>query len=150
MKNAPIPENPARVLALTLGGWAGGVAWASADGVLARLDPGAAAALAAFAALYAVGTYLLDGGIRAFLHRASRAQWLAIAAGADVLLAVAVTAALAHADGLAAFTHGPLALAAYVGIPLAAVAHLAALAAPAAARLRSPAGGSPGAKPAAP
>ena len=150
MPNRPISENTACILFVTLVGWAGSVAWAGADGVSARLDPAVALALAGFATAYAAGTYALDAGVRAFLHRASRAQWLLAAAAADTLVALAVGAALAHTDPLAAFTRLPLALVAYFGIPLAAVANLAALAAPAAPRLRTAPARSPGAKPAAP
>jgi hypothetical protein len=150
MPTPPIPENTARTLAVTLVGWAGGVAWAAAEGVLARMDPVVALALAVFTVLYAAGTYALDGGVRAFLHRIPRGQWLAIAAGADLILALAVAAAFAHGDPLASFTQWPYALVGYFGIPLGVVAHLAALAAPAMPRVSSAAARSPGAKPAAP
>jgi hypothetical protein len=150
MQNRPIPENIARIVAVALAGWAGGVVWAAAEGVLARLEPAVALALAVFATAFAAGTYALDAGVRAFLHRAPRGQWLAIASGADVILALAFAAAFAHGDAVAAFTRWPLALVAYFGIPLAAVVHLAALTAPAAPRVTSPAARSPGAKPAAP
>jgi len=150
MPNRPIAENTARVVAVTLAGWAGAVAWAAAEGVFARLDPLAALALAAFATVFAAGTYALDGGVRAFLHRAPRAPWLAAAVLADLVVALAVVAALAHADPLATLTRLPFAWVAYFGIPLAAVANLAALTAPAAPRLRSRPARSPGAKPAAP
>jgi hypothetical protein len=150
MPNRPIPENTARTLAVTLVGWAGAVAWAAADGIFARLDPVVALALAAFATVYAAGTYALDADVREYLHRTPRTQWLAAAASADLGAALAIATALGQADPLAAFTHEPFALVAYFGIPLAAVANLAALTAPAAPRLRSRPARSPGAKPAAP
>ncbi len=150
MPNRPIPENTARILAVTLVGWAAVVTWAAVEGVFARLDPAVALALAGFAVAYAMGSYALDAGVRAFLHSMPRARWQAAAACADLGLALAVAAALAHGDPGAAFTRLPLAFVAYFGIPLAAVAHLAALAAPAAPRLSSSPARSPGAKPAAP
>jgi hypothetical protein len=152
MPNRPIREDSARTIALALAAWGAAVAWAALDGVFARLDAPVAVALAAFAAAYAAGTYALDPGVRAFVHRASRAQLIFAAALADGLLLVVAAVALAHAHPLAALGHFPLALVAYFGMPLAGVAHLAALAAPAPAppRLRSSPARSPGATPAAP
>lgn len=150
MPNRPIPENTARTVAIALAGWAGAVAWAAAEHVFARLDPGFALALAGFATVYAAATYGLDAGLRAFLLRAPRGAWAAAAAAADAGLVLVIAATLAHADPLAAFTRLPLALVAYLGIPLAAVAHLAALAAPGAPAVRSSPARSPGAKPVAP
>ena len=150
MPNRPIPENTARTVAVTLAAWGGAVAWGAIDGVFARLDAPVAIALAAFAVAYAAGTYALDAGVRGFVHRASRAQLLGAAAIFDFVVALGIGSALGHANSLAAFTRLPLALVAYFGIPLAVVASLAALTAPAIPRLRSAPARSPGAKPAAP
>jgi hypothetical protein len=150
MPSRAIPENTARVLAITLVGWGVSVAWAAAEGVFARLEPGAAMALALFAAGYAAATYALDAPARAMVHRASRSQVASLAVVADIALAIALVAALRHGDPVLALARWPLALAPYFGMPLAVVAHIAALAAPAAPPLRSSAARSPGANPAAP
>lgn len=152
MPKLPIAENSGRILGVTLTGWAVAVAWAAVAGIFGRLDPGLDVALAAFATAFACATYALDGQVRGYLHRVARGRWLAAALVADVVIALAVAAACAapEADPLAAFARLPFALVAYFGIPLAAVAHLAALAAPAGRGLRSSPARSPGAKPAAP
>ena len=152
MPRFPIAENTGRILALTLVGWAAAVAWAAVAGIFARLDPGLDLALAAFATAYACATYALDGQVRRYLHRVARGRWLAAALAADIVIALVAAAAWAPADAdpLAAFTRLPFALVACFGIPLAAVAHLAALAAPAAPGVRSAPVRSPGARPAAP
>lgn len=63
-------ENTGRVIALAIVffGTLAAIAWA--EGVFAKLHAETLAALAVFAAGYAVATYLLDSGVRRWIHEA--------------------------------------------------------------------------------
>jgi hypothetical protein len=145
MENRPIPENTPRTLGLALGAWSAGVALAALDGVFARLAPQANAALVVFACAFALATYALDAQVRAHVHRMPRSLLVAAAIAADIAIALALRDADVDAGMVAAVARLPLALVAYFGLPLAAVAHVAALRAYAAPQLRSGAAKSPGA-----
>lgn len=126
-------DDMARVIAITLGIWAGAVALGAADGVFARLGPGVDVALAAFAALFALAAYVLDAGVRAAVDRVPIALLMVGALVCDAGLALAI-------DGAASFealARGPLALLGFFGMPLAFVAHVAAMRALVAAGLSS-------------
>lgn len=69
MKRHPPQENTALVLALALGLAASFATLAWVEGVFAKLSPEVQAALAAFAAGYALATYLCDRQVRAFVNR---------------------------------------------------------------------------------
>lgn len=69
MKRHAPPENTARVVALALFVFAGLTAGAWISGALARFDRVELAALAAFAAAYALLTYLADRQVRALVDR---------------------------------------------------------------------------------
>jgi len=145
MENRPIPENTPRTLGLALGAWGAGVALAALDGVFARLAPAADLALAAFACAFALATYALDAQVRAHVHRMPRSLLAAAAIAADIALALALRDANVEAGMAGAAARLPLALIAYFGLPLAVVAHVAAVRAYAAPQLRSGAAKSPGA-----
>jgi hypothetical protein len=139
------PEATAgRAVTLALGAWLGLVALAAADGVFLRLGVAVDAALAAFATLFAAASYALDREVRQWVDEAPSAIVAAIALGGDAALA----AALAFA-GAPALSGGALALLAFFAAPVALAAHLPLARAWAGRRLRSAAGRSPGARPAA-
>ena len=149
MPDHPVPESTERVVTVALVAWGSAVAWAALAGVFARSDPAVALALAVFAAAYAPGTYALDRGVRGLVDRVPRAYLALAAVGADVLLVLAA-ASFRAAEPLAGLACVPYALLAYFGMPLAVVAHVAALKRRPPSRLRSSAARSPGATPAAP
>lgn len=70
MKRHAPPENTARVVALALFVFAGLTAGAWISGALARFDRVELAALAAFAAAYALLTYAADRQVRAWVGNA--------------------------------------------------------------------------------
>lgn len=139
-----IAEDTPRTLAIALGSWASAVALAAADGVFARLGPAVELAIVVFAAACALAVYLLDANVRTAVDRVPLALLLVAAFVPDAALALAI-----DANGARSLVHGPLALLAFFGMPVALVAHAAALAAAARPRLRSRAARSPGARPAA-
>jgi hypothetical protein len=144
MESRPIPENTPRTLALALGAWSAGVALAAGDGVFARLAPAADVALVVFACAFALATYALDVQVRAHVHRMPASLLAAAAIAADVAIAFALRDGV-EAGLASAVARLPLAMIAYFGLPLAAVAHVAALRAYVAPQLRSTAAKSPGA-----
>ncbi len=145
MASHPIPEDTPRTITLGLALWSGGVALAAFDGVFARLDPAVGVALAAFACAFALATYALDVKVRAHVHLMPRAGLAAAAVAADAALAFAVQQTCTEAQPLAAFARLPLAFIAFFGMPLGAVAHVAAVRAFTAPCFRSEAAKSPGA-----
>jgi len=144
MPDAAPGEDTPRALAVTLAIWAAAVALGAADGVFARLGLAVDEALAAFAAVFALATYALDASVRGAVDRVPAALLLVAALVPDAGLALAI-----QANGAQALVDGPLALLGFFGIPVALVAHAAALLAVARPRLRSRAGRPPGARPAA-
>ncbi|HSN20465.1 MAG TPA: hypothetical protein VLS49_07305 [Usitatibacter sp.] len=139
-----VEERPAAALALALGLWGAAVAVAAADGVFARLGTGLDLALAAFAALFAAGTYALDERVRERIDATRPRVVAAVALGGDAALAACMIAA-----GPASLAQGPLALVAFFAAPLALAAHLPLARALRSRRLRRGSGRSPGARPAA-
>jgi hypothetical protein len=106
-------EETGRVIAVTVALWAIAVAAATAQGVFERMGEGEFAALAIFATLYAPATYRIDRRIREYvLARPVRHVMLATAA-LNLVLAAALTAG------------APWPIFAFLGLPLAAVAHFA-------------------------
>jgi hypothetical protein len=106
-------EDTGRVIAVALALWAIAVGAATAEGVFERMAEGEFAALAIFATLYAPATYRIDRRIRDYvLARPARQVMLATAALNLVLAATLAAGA-------------PWPLLAFLGLPLAAVAHFA-------------------------
>jgi len=134
-------ERPARTLALALSMWAGAVALGAVDDVFVRLGAPTDAALAIFAALFALGVYGLDEAVRAAVDALSTARIAAIALAGDAALAAALSAQ--GGDGLFG---GALALATLFAAPLAFAAHVPLARAIAARRFRSAAARSPAAR----
>jgi len=69
MERKPPPENTGRVIALAVAFFGGLAALGYAGGVFARLGTETVISLAVFAIAYAVLTYRLDPGVRAFVNR---------------------------------------------------------------------------------
>ncbi len=111
--------------------WGGTVVGAGASGLFEKLAIEELVALAAFATIFALATYVLDPAVRAFVD-ARRHLW-----SAALVLDAAVALAYPHAATL------------LFVLPLAAVATLAALNRREAPRLKSARAKSPGASPAA-
>jgi hypothetical protein len=121
MADHPATEDTTRILAITLGAWAGAIALGAADGVFAQLGSEVDVALAAFAALFALATYALDPGVRCAVDRVPLGLLAVGALVTDAALALAIDGA-ASLDALA---RGPLALLGFFGMPLTLVAHAA-------------------------
>ena len=141
--NKHVPqEESARILAIAIVAWGVGVALAAGEGVFSKLSETTRVALALFALAYAPATYWADRTLREFVL-AIELRWIAIAALAmDVALAAAMVSRVA------------LPLVVFFGAPLAVAMHVALLErflrhADYERRLRSAAGKSPGARPAA-
>jgi len=135
----PVPRHAARAPRIALASWALLVAGASVDGVFARLEPEAYAALIAFA----VGFTLLAAWSDRELHETLRALPHKLAS-ALMLDAVLLASLAVSRDAAGAWWAGfPAAMALLVLLPLALVVHAAA--ARATAVRRAP-GASPGAK----
>jgi hypothetical protein len=141
MADPALPEDTPRALAVALAIWAAAVSLGAADGVFARLGPEVDFALASFGALFALGTYALDAGVRGAVHRVPAGLLAVGALVPDAGLGLALDAA----PSLEALARGPLALLAFFGMPLALVAHAAL----AAAALSSAPAKSPVSRPAA-
>ena len=135
----PVPPQARRAPRVALVLWAAFVAAASVEGVFARLEPGAYAALAVFAAAFAMLTAWRDLEMREVVDAMPRklAIGLALDAVALALLAVSRDAAGEAWSAL------PAAMALLVLLPLALVVHAAAARTRA---LRKAPGASPGAK----
>ncbi|HXZ48403.1 MAG TPA: hypothetical protein VEG27_05240 [Usitatibacter sp.] len=149
MDRRPIPGNTALTIAVAVAVWGGIVALAAADGVLARLDAPVSIALAAFAFAFALEAYALDVDVRAWVEGRSLPMLVGVAVAADAAFALAAVQAQLEPQPLAAFARLPFALLGWLGMPLAAVAHVAALRAAVASRLSRSAPRSRGANPAA-
>lgn len=143
MESPGIPDDAPRTLATALAAWAGLVALGAADGVFARLDPAVDGALAAFGALFALAACGLDRSVGAAVDRVPLVVPGGIALAVDAAVAIGLAA-----HGWVGLTAGPWALVAFFAAPVAVAAHVAT-ARRLAARLRSPAAKSPGARPAA-
>ena len=68
MKRTPPAEDTARVVALALGFFGTLAAIGYLEGVFGRLSAQTLAALGAFTLAFAVATYVLDGGVRAWVR----------------------------------------------------------------------------------
>jgi hypothetical protein len=137
-------------MAVALLGWSAVVALSARDGVFARVGTMPFAWLAAFAVGFALATYGLDAGVRAWIGRAPTRVLVAMAAAIDVALAAAAWELLDAGEGwprLLATLHGPMLV--LVAAPMALPLHLAAARSWARRTLSSGAGRSPGASPAA-
>jgi hypothetical protein len=155
---APHPPRAPRV---ALVAWTAFVTWASADGVFARLEAGAFAALVAFVLLFGVAACVLDREARAALAQVREPLLLALALDAVVAgwmafgldgvvggwMAFGLDAADASHAPISGWAGFPGAIVWLVVAPLAAAMHLAAARRP---RLRRAAGASPAAKRAVP
>jgi hypothetical protein len=135
----PVPRHPARAPRVALASWALLVAGASLDGVFARLEPEAYAALIAFAVGFTLLTAWTDAELRETLHALPHKLATALMLDAVLLASLAVSRDAAGAP----WTGFPAAMALLVLLPLALVVHAAA--ARARAVRRAP-GASPGAK----
>jgi hypothetical protein len=134
-------ERPARTLALALAVWAGAVALGAVDDVFLRLGTRTDAALAIFAAFFALGVYVLDEAVRGAVDAVSIARIAAIALTGDAALAMALSSQAG--DGIFG---GAFALATLFAAPLAFAAHVPLARAIAVRRFRSAAARSPGAR----
>jgi hypothetical protein len=142
METPRLREDAGRSLFVALGAWAGLVALGAADGVFARLDPAVDGALAAFASLFALAACCLDRSVGAAVDRVPLVLLGGIALSVDAAIGIALAA-----SGLTGLAAGPGAFLAFFAAPLAIAAHAAA-ARRLAARVRSRAARSPGARPA--
>jgi len=114
-----------RTLGITLAAWPALVALGAFDGVFSRLPLAVDVALAGFMALFAIGTYAVDGSVRARIDATPRALLAFVALSADASL---VLVALGGSGDIA---HGGLALLTLFVAPLGIAAHLPLLRAPA-------------------
>ena len=126
MKRHSMQEDTPFTIAVALGLWGAGVAFASFAGVFTKLSPATFEALAVFAAAFAVASYFLDLRLRDFARRLQGRTLMEAVLAVDGLLLLAAVG-LARADGawrdsLAAF---PFALAALYLAPIALVIHAA-------------------------
>jgi len=129
--NSNVAEDPRVSIGVAIAVWGATVVGAAASGLFEKFALEETIALAAFAAAFALATYFLDASVRALVdslrHRA------AIAAALGIGLAFA----------------WPNIAAVIFGLPIAAVFAATALARREAPKVRSAAGKSPGARPAA-
>ena len=110
-------ERTGRVVAFSLTLWAGLVASAALEGVLAKLSDGTLVALAIFALAYASATWFVDAALRGYARESVRwplaiVAWSLFAALAWVASGAthAVFALATWAGALAAFFAAPLAV----------------------------------------
>lgn len=112
-------EVPA-TLGLALALWAAAAAAGAQAGVFARLHPQAYAALAAFAATFAIGVVLVDARVRGWLQARGPRIGAALLAGLSIL-GLAAGIALDQ-EGRVDFAAGPWAMVILFVLPLTAAA----------------------------
>lgn len=123
-------ENTPRTLGLALSLWAAAVAAGTYAGIFTKLAPGELAGLALFAFGFATATAWLDRGLRAFLDSIAPRRLFSFVIEADILIALSAMVAVPLLEGaiLPALGQFPLALVVLFVAPVAATAHLVAIA----------------------
>jgi len=130
-----VRERTGRAIGVTLALWAGLVASAAAEGVFAKLETEAVAALAAFTLAYSLSMYFLDAPLRAYARNAARVPLVAAAWAALAALALLAWFSAGGTHNAALLAQWPGALAALFAAPIALVATAAAIERAAALRL---------------
>ncbi|QJR15785.1 hypothetical protein [Usitatibacter palustris] len=130
MPRTRTPENTPRTLGLALSLWGLGIAAAGLSGAFSRFSPEELGGIALFAFVFATATAWLDRGVRAWLEAVSPRALFSFVIEADVLIALSamLSAGLVEGSFLPALARFPLVLVGLFVVPVAATAHLVALA----------------------